>query len=112
MNARTGLFTPPGNSRRATAFSLRLRGPAPPRADRPHRGRVVRDRVEAVGQWPGKRGAGQLREPLDLPGCSVVETENDLITHQRDYYDAGEMIYEHLPLLGWAVRGVKRRVKS
>ncbi|STD20313.1 Uncharacterised protein [Enterobacter asburiae] len=32
--------------------------------------------------------------------------------HQRDYYDAGEMIYEHLPLLGWAVRGVKRRVKS
>jgi hypothetical protein len=42
----------------------------------------------------------------------VVETENDLITRQRDYYDAGEMIYEHLPLLGWAVRGVKRRVKS
>ncbi|HIE6685020.1 TPA: nuclear transport factor 2 family protein, partial [Klebsiella pneumoniae] len=26
--------------------------------------------------------------------------------------DAGEMIYEHLPLLGWAVRGVKRRVRS
>lgn len=51
-------------------------------------------------------------EPLDLPGCSVVDTENDLITRQRDYYDAGEMIYEHLPLLGWAVRGVKRRVKS
>jgi hypothetical protein len=51
-------------------------------------------------------------EPLELPGCSVVDTENDLITHQRDYYDAGEMIYEHLPLLGWAVRGVKRRVKS
>jgi hypothetical protein len=32
--------------------------------------------------------------------------------HQRDYYDAGEMIYEHLPVLGWAVRGVKRRVRS
>ncbi len=34
------------------------------------------------------------------------------VLHQRDYYDAGEMIYEHLPLLGWAVRGVKRRVRS
>ena len=60
--------------------------------------------------WSHPRIAGG--EPLDLPGCSVVETENDLITRQRDYYDAGEMIYEHLPLLGWAVRGVKRRVKS
>ncbi|UWX95308.1 nuclear transport factor 2 family protein [Enterobacter mori] len=60
--------------------------------------------------WSHPRIAGG--EPLGLPGCSVVDTENDLITRQRDYYDAGEMIYEHLPLLGWAVRGVKRRVKS
>ncbi len=29
------------------------------------------------------------RGPLDLLGCSVVDTENDLITRQRDYYDAG-----------------------
>lgn len=48
--------------------------------------------------WSHPRIAGG--EPLDLPGCSVVDTENDLITRQRDYYDAGEMIYEHLPLLG------------
>lgn len=66
--------------------------------------------VTWVMHWSHPRIAGG--QPLDLPGCSVVETENDLITHQRDYYDAGEMIYEHLPLLGWAVRGVKRRVKS
>lgn len=47
-----------------------------------------------------------------LPGCSMVETHNDRVIRQRDYYDAGEMIYEHLPLLGWAVRGVKRRIHS
>lgn len=47
-----------------------------------------------------------------LPGCSVVDIRDDRIVRQRDYYDAGEMIYEHLPILGWAVRGVKRRVKS
>ncbi|MBM3070443.1 nuclear transport factor 2 family protein [Enterobacter sp. RHBSTW-00994] len=51
-------------------------------------------------------------EMLTLPGCSMVEVENNLIVRQRDYYDAGEMIYEHLPLLGWAVRGVKRRVRA
>ncbi|VEB96437.1 SnoaL-like domain [Cedecea lapagei] len=48
---------------------------------------------------------------LSLPGCSIVDIHNELIVRQRDYYDAGEMLYEHLPLLGWAVRSVKRRVR-
>ena len=47
------------------------------------------------------------RFTLDAPLC-----EDERIIHQRDYYDAGEMLYEHLPLLGWAVRGAKRRVRS
>ncbi|HEY3982407.1 nuclear transport factor 2 family protein [Cedecea sp.] len=60
--------------------------------------------------WSHPRIAGGER--LSLPGCSFVDIQNDLIIHQRDYYDAGEMLYEHLPLLGWAVRGVKRRVRA
>jgi len=48
---------------------------------------------------------------LALPGCSVVDVQDGTVKRQRDYYDAGEMIYEHLPVLGWAVRGVKRRVR-
>lgn len=60
--------------------------------------------------WSHPRIAGG--EMLDLPGCSVVDVQDDQIMVQRDYYDAGEMIYEHVPLLGWAVRGVKRRVRS
>ena len=34
-------------------------------------------------------------------GRSVVDMRDDRIVRQRDYYDAGEMIYEHLPILGW-----------
>lgn len=60
--------------------------------------------------WTHPRVAGG--EALTLQGCSIVDIQDDLIIRQRDYYDAGEMIYEHLPLLGWAVRGVKRRVRS
>jgi SnoaL-like domain len=60
--------------------------------------------------WSHPRIAGG--ETLTLKGCSMVEVEGDRILIQRDYYDAGEMIYEHLPLLGWAVRRVKRRVRS
>ena len=51
-------------------------------------------------------------DTLALPGCSIVDVHDNLIIRQRDYYDAGEMVYEHLPLLGWLVRGVKRRVRS
>lgn len=36
---------------------------------------------------------GAMRQ---LPGCSVVDMRDDRIVRQRDYYDAGEMIYEHL----------------
>ncbi|WP_045853304.1 nuclear transport factor 2 family protein [Raoultella terrigena] len=59
--------------------------------------------------WSHPRIAGG--ETLTLPGSSVVEIRAGMIIRQRDYYDAGEMIYEHLPLLGWAVRRVKRRVR-
>lgn len=60
--------------------------------------------------WSHPRIAGG--ETLALPGCSMVDIAGDRILRQRDYYDAGEMLYEHLPLLGWAVRGVKRRVRA
>lgn len=57
--------------------------------------------------WSHPRIAGgKIRS---LPGCSMVETHGEKIFRQRDYYDAGEMLYEHLPLLGWAVRHVKGR---
>lgn len=60
--------------------------------------------------WSHPRIAGG--EIRSLPGCSMVETHGEKIFRQRDYYDAGEMLYEHLPLLGWAVRHVKRRVRA
>ncbi|MGB7801726.1 nuclear transport factor 2 family protein [Buttiauxella sp.] len=60
--------------------------------------------------WSHPRIAGG--KTLSLPGCSMADIDNDLIVLQRDYYDAGAMIYEHVPLLGFAVRSVKRRVRS
>ena len=60
--------------------------------------------------WSHPRLAGG--KALELAGCSMVTVEEERIIYQRDYYDAGEMLYEHLPLLGSAVRGVKRRVRK
>ena len=42
-------------------------------------------------------------------GGSVLEFRKKIISH-RGYFDAGEMLYEHLPLLGYLVRKVKAGV--
>jgi Nuclear transport factor 2 (NTF2) domain. len=60
--------------------------------------------------WSHPRLAGG--KALLLPGSSRVDVQDSTVIFQRDYYDAGEMLYEHLPLLGWAIRGVKRRVRA
>ncbi|HEY7774461.1 MAG TPA: nuclear transport factor 2 family protein [Marinagarivorans sp.] len=43
---------------------------------------------------------------LTLVGGSMVRY-SDVIHHQEDFYDLGQMIYQHLPVLGWAVKKVK-----
>ncbi|ROP61737.1 ketosteroid isomerase-like protein [Enterobacter sp. BIGb0383] len=60
--------------------------------------------------WSHPKVAGG--EALALPGCSVVTVQDGQVIRQRDFYDGGEMLYEHIPVLGWAVRSVKRRVRA
>lgn len=66
--------------------------------------------VSWVMHWSHPRVAGG--KALSLPGCSFGQVQHERIVQQRDYYDAGEMIYEHLPILGGVVRSVKRRVSA
>lgn len=47
-----------------------------------------------------------------VPGTSHLKLENDKILSQTDYYDAGAMLYEHLPFIGFVIEKVKTRVKS
>jgi hypothetical protein len=51
----------------------------------------------------GPRGA------IVVPGVTLLRF-GDRITHQRDHFDAGALVYEHVPLLGALVRLVKRRL--
>lgn len=69
------------------------------------------ERGEAVLFWTmhyrhKKIRSGQL---LELTGNTHV-LFNEKIYYQRDYYDAGALFYEHLPLLGRAIRAVKKRM--
>ncbi|AWL12655.1 hypothetical protein HMF8227_02202 [Saliniradius amylolyticus] len=48
--------------------------------------------------------------PIQLDGLSELLIREGRIAKQTDYYDLGAMLYEHLPILGTAIRWVKRRM--
>ncbi|MFO7646736.1 nuclear transport factor 2 family protein [Halomonas campaniensis] len=50
---------------------------------------------------------------IEVPGCSHLQFAADgsgKVARHRDYFDAGAMLYERLPLLGGAIRLVKRQL--
>lgn len=49
---------------------------------------------------------------LTLDGTSHLRFSENRVIYQRDYYDLGAMLYEHVPLLGSAVKAVKSRLAS
>ena len=54
----------------------------------------------------------ELKRPnkkVSASGISVVSFD-DKITHHRDYFDAGELFYENIPVVGSLVRYVKKKI--
>lgn len=47
-------------------------------------------------------------EAVIVDGISRLKIANDRITYHRDYFDAGQLLYEHLPVLGSAVRWIRK----
>ncbi|KHK64737.1 nuclear transport factor 2 family protein [Pseudomonas frederiksbergensis] len=47
--------------------------------------------------------------PIELPGCTYLRW-NDRVYLHRDFFDAGALLYEHLPLFGPLIRWLKRRL--
>jgi limonene-1,2-epoxide hydrolase len=51
----------------------------------------------------------RFREEIIVPGCSFIRFD-DKVTYHRDYFDAGRLIYENVPLLGGVIRTIKARL--
>ena len=53
---------------------------------------------------------GQGKEIL-VDGCSELRWQEDgLIIAHRDYYDLTQMVYQHLPVIGWLTSKVKQQM--
>ena len=46
---------------------------------------------------------------INVDGCSHLLWRDKVYQH-RDYFDAGAMLYEHLPLMGGVIAWLKRRL--
>lgn len=46
-------------------------------------------------------------EKISVDGGSELIWQNHKIIQHQDLFDAGQMIYEHLPVLGWVIRRIK-----
>lgn len=60
----------------------------------------------AMLPWTMHLKLKRRRQPVIVPGCSYLHF-SDRIRYQRDYFDAGVLLYENVPLLGFAIRRVK-----
>tara|TARA_R110002049_G_scaffold10328_5_gene50931 strand:+ start:941 stop:1372 length:432 start_codon:yes stop_codon:yes gene_type:complete len=50
-------------------------------------------------------------QAVKVEGCSALTFAADgRVERHRDYFDAGAMLYEHLPLMGSAIRWLKKRL--
>lgn len=49
-------------------------------------------------------------EPISVEGCSCIFFRDELVYRHIDYFDAGALLYEHIPLLGKAIRWLKGRL--
>lgn len=47
--------------------------------------------------------------PVSLQGCSYLQWHDRVHFHQ-DFFDAGALLYEHVPLMGGAIRWLKGRL--
>lgn len=47
-----------------------------------------------------------------VSGHSHLVFKGEKVSYHRDYLDLGEMLYEHIPALGWAVKAIKKKASQ
>ncbi len=60
-------------------------------------------------EWVMKVELHRPKKEVSAKGISVL-TYEDKITYHRDYFDAGELFYENVPVLGGIIRMIKQRL--
>ena len=72
------------------------------------------DSIDHVVIWTMESSSKVLKKgkTLRLDGTTMLRIEDDLIVYHRDYYDLGQMIYEHIPILSFVIKAIKKRLSA
>lgn len=49
---------------------------------------------------------------IDVDGMTLLKVRDDKIFYHRDYYDLGQMVYEHIPILGAITKKIKYGMRA
>ena len=49
---------------------------------------------------------------IHVDGITLLKIRDDKIYFHQDYYDMGQMVYEHVPLLKWVVNKIKSGMRA
>ncbi|MEZ9116954.1 nuclear transport factor 2 family protein [Vibrio cyclitrophicus] len=66
---------------------------------------------EASIYWTMQFSHKQLngQKSIEVQGHSHLKMLDDQVFYHRDYLDVGAMLYEHIPVLGCAIKSIKKR---
>ncbi len=76
---------------------------------------MFQDKDTVIAVWIMTMSTEKLNDgkPVLLHGSSIIKfnTDGQAISH-RDYFDLGEMVYEHIPVVGYFVRKIKSKLQA
>lgn len=69
----------------------------------------AKDRAAVYWTMSFKHESLNRGNAIEVIGHTLLQGVGDRVTYHRDYLDVGAMLYEHIPLLGSAVKFIKQR---
>ena len=74
--------------------------------------KVIKQNNEYFFRWKMTLKSTKLNGGEDIVvegGSMILFNQEGLVTYHRDFFDMGEMIYEHIPLLRTVIKSIKGR---
>ena len=75
---------------------------------------ILHERHQAAIYWTMTYSHKHLKggKAISVEGSSLIMGTQDKVIYHRDYIDVGQMLYEHVPVLGGIIRWLKRRASK
>ena len=73
---------------------------------------AARTQVTHIVNWTMHLTLKGKNKHITLDGTTQLNVIDDRIAYHKDYYDLGEMVYEHVPILGFVIKKIKGKLAS